>query len=261
MKNPFNVRKIADNTYIIEQKTKYFQCLTYLLLGREKALLIDTGVNEGDLKGTVDTLTNLPVIVVCTHGHLDHIGCAWQFGGALICEADDKLLENHLNQAYLKSLMKLEYSPLFCFFYKRPINRLTTPPPVTLWGHLPETIDLGERTIEVINTPGHTPGSVCFLDRKNRMLFSGDTICDWGILLHLEGTGIETYLQSIKKIKAIENDFDDIWPGHHGAPVKRGTLDSYIACAEGVISGDIEPVRHKRKQIATYEGILITLKP
>ncbi|MDR1806107.1 MAG: MBL fold metallo-hydrolase [Clostridium sp.] len=231
----------------------------YLLTGDKMALLIDTGINKGDLRGFVSSLTGLPVTVVCTHGHFDHIGCAWQFGGALVSDDDDKLLADHLDQNYLKSLIKKEYSPLFCRLAKKIIDKLTIPPPKTTWAHLPESIELGNRRIEVIKTPGHTTGSVCFLDRKNKMLFSGDTVCDWGILLHLDGTDVSTYLQSVKKLKALESEFDDIWPGHHGAPVKRGTLGWYVACAEGVLTGEIKPQKQKRKRVAKHKEILITL--
>ena len=120
---------------------------------------------------------------------------------------------------------------------------------------------LGNRTVEVIPTPGHTAGSVCFLDRENRMLFSGDTICEWGILLHLKGESCsaETYMESVERLIKHENEFDTIWPGHHGYPVDKKYLREYLECAKSITGNTAVYKKVKGRIIAVYKDIVISV--
>jgi glyoxylase-like metal-dependent hydrolase (beta-lactamase superfamily II) len=260
MKNPFKIAKISPGTWSIEIKTAYFQGLVYLLEGGEKALLIDAAVNMPGLREVVTGLTKKPIELAITHGHLDHVGSAHQFGRAYVSSLDSEVLQRHTNSAFVKSMINNEFPPLMQKIFAKIIKEITSPLPPTLWLPIPKSFDLGGRKIEVIETPGHTPGSVCFLDRANKLLFSGDTVCDWGILLHFpEGQPPAVFLDSLQKLKALESEYDFIYPGHHGAPSQKGVTDWYIACAKGVISGEIKPKADKSKLVAKYKDIRITL--
>jgi hydroxyacylglutathione hydrolase len=95
---------------------------------------------------------------------------------------------------------------------------------------------LGARTIEVIQTPGHTKGSICLLDRKEKYLFTGDNdnILVW---LHPpDAMPLEVYLQSLKKVQAKLKDFNTILPGH-GDPVDGGFVNEQVTCCESIVSG------------------------
>ncbi|MDR2654683.1 MAG: MBL fold metallo-hydrolase [Oscillospiraceae bacterium] len=260
MKKPFRIKKIADKTWSIEIKTAYFQGLVYLLEGGEKALLIDSAVNIPGLRELVSGLSKKPIELAITHGHLDHIGSAHQFGRAYVSEADSEVLQRHTDPAFVKAMIADEFPPIMQKIFAKIIKEMTAPLPPTEWLPLPESFELGGRKIEVIKTPGHTPGSVCFLDRGNRLLFSGDTVCDWGVLLHFpEGRPPAVFLDSLRKLKALESEYDFIYPGHHGAPSGQGVADRYIACAEGIINGGIKPKSDKSKLVARYKDIRITL--
>jgi glyoxylase-like metal-dependent hydrolase (beta-lactamase superfamily II) len=105
-------------------------------------------------------------------------------------------------------------------------------------------LDLGERTIQVIATPGHTPGSVCLLDCERRQLFSGDTICAEGILLHLSHScSVETFKTSVLGLKSVSDKFDRIWPAHHQLPLDHSWMDEYVSCADQIIAGTAEAVQ------------------
>ena len=98
-------------------------------------------------------------------------------------------------------------------------------------------LDLGGRTLEVICTPGHTPGSVCLLDIERRQLFSGDTVCDEGVLLNLDhSTSVETFKESILRLKAASERFGPIWPAHHALPLDHSWMDEYIHCADQILA-------------------------
>ncbi len=99
-------------------------------------------------------------------------------------------------------------------------------------------LDLGGRTIEVICTPGHTPGSVCLLDIERRQLFSGDTVCAEGVLLMLDHSApVETFKASILQLITASTRFDTTWPAHHELPLDHSWMDEYILCADRIIAG------------------------
>jgi len=124
-----------------------------------------------------------------------------------------------------------------------------------------QVLSLGGRDIEVIHTPGHTPGSVCFLDREAHLLFSGDTVCKWGILLNLRGEScpVTTFRDSMKRLQQLRGDFDTIYPGHHSFPVEPELIEDYLTCAQQVINGEADLGVDHGRRCARFRDILITL--
>ena len=74
MKDWFTVEKIDEDTYAISEYQHWAETHCYLLCGTKRALLIDTGLGVANIKEVVDKLTMLPIFVVTTHVHWDHIG-------------------------------------------------------------------------------------------------------------------------------------------------------------------------------------------
>ena len=100
-----------------------------------------------------------------------------------------------------------------------------------------QQFDLGDRTLEIIHTPGHTKGSVCVLDRQNRMLFSADTICDQGVLLFFDhSASVRCFRDSVCRLIERSGEYTDIWPGHHRAPIDCSWAEEYKECADAVIA-------------------------
>ena len=147
----------------------------YLLAGQEKALLIDAGCGAGYLPTCVKVLTDLPVRVAVTHRHPDHIGGAWEFGSYDASEQDCSFVYSFLSMAVMSHIMvkasggKVEYPKPFGKHVK--INQMKED----------QVFDLGGRTVTVRSVPGHTRGSVIFLDEANHLMFTGDDInpCLW----------------------------------------------------------------------------------
>lgn len=257
------IHKLNDSTFVLEEKTWMGQCLCYLLCGKEKALLIDTGTGCGGLAETVRTLTDLPVIVANTHAHVDHIGGNHEFAEIWYHEADRRIFELHTNPDYTFGLLEGEIPSLL----RKPLKALTrkrlsisTEGDYHYFGD-DMVFHLGERDVEVVPTPGHTPGGVCFLDRKERMLFSGDSLCEWGVLLHFQGEGCppEVYRKSLLRLKELEDAYDTVWGGHHGFPVEKSYLDEYLACVSQIVDGTAAYGETKGRRCAFYGRILITV--
>ncbi|MDE6972053.1 MAG: MBL fold metallo-hydrolase [Lachnospiraceae bacterium] len=263
MSDTYHVRQLNEDTYLIEEKTLINQGLCYLLCGEERALLIDTGLGYQGLKEAVLERTKLPVIVANTHAHVDHIGGNHCFGEIWFHEADEPVFSLHTDPVYTLDLLAGGMpGPMRAVMgvLTKKLRQVDTSGEYHYFGD-EKVFHLGGRDVEVIPTPGHSPGSVCFLDRKARMLFSGDTVCEWGILLHFEKESCppETYLESIERLKGLEEAYDTIWPGHHGYPVEKSYVDEYLACARQIVDKTAEYEMMKGKRCARYKRVLITV--
>ncbi|HPG39609.1 MAG TPA: MBL fold metallo-hydrolase [bacterium] len=209
----------------------------YLVLGDEKALLIDNGVGVADLAGYLKTITDLPVLVVTTHGHPDHAGANYQFKEVYSHPLDFELtgifntLEYHDGavQDAVKNTPAVE--PLLIK------DRKEMPDAALLPVEEGYVFDLGNRKLKVIETPGHTPGSICLLDSANRILFTGDNN-NTLVWLFLDGClPLEGYLKTLEKQKAMATAFDTMYPGH-GEPLDAAFIDDQIACVKQILSGE-----------------------
>ena len=125
--------------------------------------------------------------------------------------------------------------------------------------------DLGGRTLEVIETPGHTPGSISLLEHGAKRLYSGDTVCDRGILLNLDFClPPQTFMHSIETLESRADEFDTICPGHHSHPIGNEYLMRYHRCAEGIINGTTPISEMHQKSLvsktARFENIQIAFK-
>jgi glyoxylase-like metal-dependent hydrolase (beta-lactamase superfamily II) len=264
--SPYKLIPIDDRTTVIEEKRLGFQCLCYLLTGENRALLIDTGFGLGDMAALVKTLTDKPVWVVNTHAHFDHIGNNHQFSGFFLGRADEEVLRHHSDTAYLWRLSAALIPPPLWFLIHPTLNRLFRPKPLGIKTLIDDgyVFDLGGRRLEVISTPGHSPGSLCILDRERRILFTGDTLCNRGVLLNLEfSCPPEVYGLSLERLFRLAGAYDRIYPGHHGFPVPPDRLEEYRAAVRGILTGSL-PLKRRGKGPsaalqASYGKVLITL--
>lgn len=223
--------EVDDSTYAFQDVT----AMMHLLVGKDSALVIDTGFGLVNLKEAVNGLTEKPVKVINTHGHFDHTHGNWQFGGAMVSYKDLETISRHDDAAYLydnflgNPLMKL-------LIGKKAVSRVCNHPKAD-YRPLPEsmTLDLGGgRIIRLYEIPGHTPGSIALLDVKNHRLYTGDMFCSGGVLLQLpESTDVETYLQSVRYTKQIcqDNGVKEIIPSHPECPLPVSVLDDFEAAA------------------------------
>lgn len=238
----YKVDAMDDNTYKIEQRLLISSCLCYLLVGDDRAVLIDSASKFDGLKAVVDKLTDKPVTVLNTHGHADHIGCNYLFDDYWLNENDQDVFALHNDIGYLTGLMHGMVPAVARPLLRKYLNDILHPQtnPNAHYFSDGHRFDIGGRKLVAIETPGHTPGSTCFLEEGKNRIYSGDTVCDMGVLLHLEGcTTTADFLASIQKVDAIADDKTEFYPGHRLGPIDRSFLDDYIRCAQGILDGSL----------------------
>ena len=203
------VSKIDEKTWIFDEGGVRF----FLLAGTEKALLIDSGMMTKNALEEAQAVTELPVQLINTHADVDHVGSNEEFAEFYMAPEDaDQYRNTH------------------------PGHEFTL---------LPATdgmsIDLGGRSIEVIATPGHTPGSIALLDADAKIIFTGDPIQkDGNIFMFGPGRSMKDYAESIQKIMNMADRFERIYPSHGTAPITADVLPALLSGAEKVLAGRAE---------------------
>lgn len=203
-----SVVNLGDGVYALEQG----MVRSFLILGTEKALLLDTGAEELDLKALVASITSLPVILVNTHGDGDHTACNAQFPQTLAHPDEFPVL--------LRFRPELEGT-------LAPVSE-------------GDTFRLGGRNLTVIDAPGHTPGSICLLDKESRILFSGDTISYGPVFLFGDHRNITKYRETLEKLQALPG-YDIVYPCHNTCPVSPDIIPDLMAVVDGALAGTLEP--------------------
>jgi len=222
----FDVYKLQEGTFAIYEPNQFEEAICYLAIGQERAALIDTGTGIGDLKKVVAELTELPVFVVLTHEHYDHVAAAFRFEEIIMFDnqAALEVLKNGRDNASLRHYIEGDYlwKPLPSGFDPETWN--IPPMEPTSLVHEGDIIDLGERTLEVIYTPGHSPGQMCLLDRKHRLLFTGDHFFPGPLYAYGPDVNISDYINSNKKLCERIGDFDILCSGHNDPWIKSEVL-------------------------------------
>ena len=197
-----------------------------LMVGAERALLFDTGYGFGDLKGLVGRLTDKPLTVVNSHGHVDHACGNAQFGGAYIHPADMELCRMHNGPAL--RMAELETAEVPLDFNMDAYLALGTGvlKPVEE-GHI---FDLGGLTLEVIHLPGHTAGSIGLWCPEKRLVWVGDAMNNFVWLFLPEAKPLRTYIQTLHKAAALP--FTHMIQSHEPDPVPKRKLWDYLDLAE-----------------------------
>jgi hydroxyacylglutathione hydrolase len=217
---------------------------SYLVIGKEKAVLIDTGWGTVDLKEAVSSLTSLPLLVVNTHGHIDHIYGNYQFDNIFIRDEDLVMLQYDFNRERRWNILKQHGSNLLPEGYteelwaEAKINKISSLNDI-------KCISLGDRDIEVISTPGHTAGSVCLFDKESGVLFSGDNIWEGDIMLHFNlSTKLAVYLESLKQLLIYSPDISCILPSHGKTPIDNSIIKKLIVAVENIINKKLSGEKH-----------------
>ena len=249
-----HVVAMDDATWRIEEGNGSARVYCYVLAGKTSSVVIDTGLGILDIRDIAEKLTRLPLIVVNTHGHLDHVSRNYQFERVYLSPADEEVFRAHtsydVRYGFIKGLLGEKHLPGWLVrlpLIRGRVRRLCSVP--VRENRVPiadgDTIDLGGRTLRAIATPGHTTGSICLLDMQRRWLYTGDTVCAGGVLLHFDhSAGVETFLASIRRLMQLRESYDLMWPAHSTLPLKPEKLEEYAACAEAILAGTANTFLH-----------------
>jgi glyoxylase-like metal-dependent hydrolase (beta-lactamase superfamily II) len=212
------VYKVASGTFAIYEPHQSEEAISYLIVGQKQALLFDTGMGIGNIKKIVSRLTSLPVVVLNSHTHDDHVGGNWEFNS--IFGMDTAFTRENAKGSTADAQAEIAPGEVCGNLPKGfdPKAYRTKPWHVSFFIHDGFKIKLGGRTVEVIATPGHTPDAIALLDRENGLLFTGDTYYPAPIWLHRPETDLAAYQKSIARLAALAPEIKTVL-GAHNIPV------------------------------------------
>lgn len=215
-----NIKQLLKHLYLIDDAG---ESTCYLLIGQEKALLIDSANGQEDLSAVVRTLTDKPVMVVNTHGHVDHVCGNAYFDEAWVHADDLDLCYEHMG------------------YNKEAYEKQHVAPPVMKTIAVGDVIRLGGVDVEVVSLKGHTSGSIGLIDMQDRILFSGDGANAhlWMQLDHsLPVSVLHDTLLAIKRDHY--HRFDTVLAGHGRDFEPKTRIDQNIRGCEELLSGKTE---------------------
>lgn len=219
----FTIEKIDLDTFVISEYKHWEETHCYLLCGNKQAVLIDTGLGVSNIRKVIEQLTPLPILVLTTHVHWDHIGGHHLFENISVHKEEQKWMESSFPLPLQVVKSNLTCKP--CDFpkdfilneYKIHQSKVQ---PIVNGG---DTIDLGNRTIQIIHTPGHSPGHCCFYEPERKYLYSGDLIYKGCLDAFYPTTNPILFYDSLKKIQTYS--IDKILPGHHTLNIECNIID------------------------------------
>jgi glyoxylase-like metal-dependent hydrolase (beta-lactamase superfamily II) len=236
----FEVYKVAPDTFAIYEPHQAEEVISYLIAGKEKALLFDTGMGIGDIRKVTAQLTKLPVIVLNSHTHNDHVGGNWQFETIYGVDSDF----SRQNAKGSSEDAQAELAPgQICG--ELPANfpaksYRTQPWKISHFIHDGEIVDLGGRIVEIMFTPGHTPDALVLQDRVNKLLFTGDTYYPATIWLYRPETDFPAYAKSIAHLAALAPQVKIVL-GAHNIPVAKPSVLLNLVPAFAKVSAGSAP--------------------
>lgn len=236
----FEVYKPARGVFAIYEPHQAEETISYLIVGEKRALLFDTGMGIGDLKKVIAQLTELPIILLNSHTHNDHVGDNWEF--STIYGMDIDFTRQNARGSRLDAQAEITPDQICGALPKGFDSKAyaTQPWRITAYTHDGDRFDLGGRTLEVIATPGHTPDAISLLDRANHLLFTGDTYYPAPIWLFRPETDLDAYAVSIRRLAALAPQVKVVL-GAHNIPVASPTvLPRLVAAFDAVRAGKVQ---------------------
>ena len=207
------IRKIDDHTWHGNGSKMSFEAI-YIVEGEESALVIDAGVDIKDYDKVVSQITSKPVTLVATHVHPDHTGKSIEYF--------DEIYINAADMVNVASMMP-DYKGEIKYLYDGQV------------------FDLGGREIEVIFTPGHTPGSTTFFDKAAGYGFSGDAFGSGNLLLTTNFTTLALTCQRTLEYMQKHN-ITKLYPGHYmgvNAETQQRIADM-LQISHDMLAGNLE---------------------
>lgn len=221
-----DISAIKVNEHLIrinEKDGKHLNVDSWLILGNEKAIVVDTLQENELLYDMVTSLTRLPLEVVLTHGHPDHAGNGLhkflEKNVPIYMNEKDKIILHGFSKEETDKFQNLEEGMKF---------------------------DLGGRELEMISCAGHTPGSMCLLDWENKEVFSGDAIGSGSFWMQLpESLTLNEFIPNLLSFKQSLIGMEDfvIYPGHIDGTkekVDMQYIDDLLELCTGIVSGKLE---------------------
>ncbi len=226
MTNYFTCENLYDNITSIADPTGV---RAFLITGEKEAALIDTCCGIGNLKGLVRTITDLPLSVICTHGHVDHAGGAYGFDKVYLNEEDFEVVKEHTTIARRMAFAtacnveteEKDYVPQKTDAYLPLKNG--------------QVFDLGGITLECIQVKGHTQGMTAVLIKEPKILITGDSCNPFTYMFLPESASIKTLMASLSSLLTRSMEFDTVWVSHGEAFVPKTIINTVLDTCETIL--------------------------
>ena len=229
----YEIRPLDDGvTHIYEPHIKpFYRCNIWHVRGRNRDLLIDSGMGVVSLRRQVALLTERPLLAVASHTHFDHIGAHHEFAERAVHRAEAHLLArpdraSTLADPYVTDDIFTQLPPAD---YDSKTYRVT-PAPATRLLDDGDIVDLGNRHFIVIHTPGHSPGGIALWEKASGILFSGDTVYDGPLIDDAYHSDVDAYIASMERL--LELPVKVVHGGHFpsfGGARYRQLIRDYLA--------------------------------
>lgn len=214
----FTIIKFCENIYLLKDRA---DCYSTLIIGNKSALLWDTGCGIDDLKSTVLSITDLPLTIICSHGHFDHIGGSFQFDKVYLHKNDRIILESYNENLLNEWLDEIDKDNKHHLKFNN-------------WNHIIDLdfdeIDLGDLSCQIVYLSGHSKGSIGIYIPKLKALFSGDALTPIMTLLFLNHDGLEVQANTLKYVNTL--DFDYFFTSHSDKKMPKKLIKRMIHCLE-----------------------------
>lgn len=213
----FKVYDVGNNVFAIDEPYNYEETIAYLIIGKNKALLFDTGMGMDSISLVVKELTQLPIMVLNSHTHFDHIGGNREFSDILAMNTS--YTRNNAANGYTHLEVRNEVTPeAFCNSRLPQLdtaNYYTHPFKVSKFIEDHDIIDLGNRRIQVIASPGHAPDAICLFEPRTGYLWTGDSFYIGPIFLFDKDSDLKAYQQSINRMAFLAARASRVLPAHN----------------------------------------------
>ena len=220
-RNWFTVERTADGLILLREPNvdPLLRCNIWLVRGRARDLLVDTGLGVTSLRTALAGLGERPITTVATHTHYDHVGSMHEFEDRVVHRAEARSLSADMHSTLIRDDLgheaiamlraagyPLETEELITAYPTSdydPRGFATMPAAPTRLVEEGDAIDLGDRVFTILHLPGHTPGSIGLWERRTGMLFSGDAVYDGPLLDELPESSIPDYLSTMRRLSEL----------------------------------------------------------
>lgn len=235
----FKVYNVGTGVYAIAEPYNFEEVISYLITGKDSALLFDTGMGFDTISAIVKQLTSLPVTVINSHTHFDHTGGNAEFTNILALNTPYTI--HNAAFGWPHSAVKDEVTPAAICLDKLPNKDSAAyhvrPFSISRFVADGYIIKLGGRDLEVVAAPGHTPDAIALLDRQNGYLFTGDTFYEATIWLFADGTNLQDYANTVAKLAVLQPGLKTLFTSHNTPIAQPTQLTAWKNAFDDVISG------------------------
>jgi glyoxylase-like metal-dependent hydrolase (beta-lactamase superfamily II) len=229
----YRVRPLADGvTHIDEPHIKpFYRCNIWHVRGRDRDLLLDSGMGVVSLRQQIAALAERPLVAVASHAHFDHIGNHHEFAERAIHRAEADIMARPTRPATLADLYVSDgiFTALPPGDYDSERYDVV-PAPATRILEDGDVIDLGDRAFQVMHLPGHSPGGIALWEKATGILFSGDVVYDGPLIDDCYHSDVGDYIDSMERLRGLP--VTAVHGGHFpsfGADRFRALIDEYLA--------------------------------